>query len=64
MTINCRLCRADSKVQGLEQFDEIFTERVREADAFYDDIIPEDTTPEERLVFRDGYAGLLWTRLF
>jgi|GEM_PF-2139681 len=64
VVINCRLCHAHSEVKGLEQFEETFAERLTEADEFYNEIIPDETTPEERVIFREGYAGLLWTKQF
>jgi hypothetical protein len=45
-------------------FDRTFATRLREADAFYASRIPEATTPAERLVARQAYAGLLWSKQF
>jgi hypothetical protein len=45
-----------------ETFNEIFARRVREADEFYDALIPRKSSPEERRVARQAYAGLLWTK--
>jgi hypothetical protein len=64
VTVICRLNATDSGVSGLEGSDEVFTARIAEADQFYNDIIPEETTTEEQKVFREGYAGLLWTKQF
>ncbi|MEJ6581888.1 MAG: glucosidase [Akkermansiaceae bacterium] len=64
VVINCRLCPATSEVKGLAQFEEVFSERIKEAGEFYDEVIPEDTSPEERVIYREGYAGLLWTKQF
>ena len=35
-----------------------------EADEFYASVIPAGTTPDERNVIRQGYAGLLWSKQF
>ena len=41
-------------------FDEVFTQRIAEADEFYTATSPAQLTPTERTVMRQGYAGLLW----
>ncbi len=64
ITIHCRLCPESSEVKALEQFEETFAERIQEADEFYQTVIPENTNVEERKIFREGYAGLLWTKQF
>ena len=45
-------------------FDETFAARRREADDFYDTVIPAAATAEERHVARQAYAGLLWSKQF
>jgi hypothetical protein len=45
-------------------FDEVFRQRVAEADAFYHQVIPESLSPQARAVARQAYAGLLWTKQF
>jgi len=47
-----------------EDFDDIFALRKRECDEFYNSVIPMDASAEERLVMRQSYAGLLWTKQF
>jgi hypothetical protein len=42
----------------------IFDIRRREADEFYAEIIPASLAADERVVARQGYAGLLWTKQF
>jgi len=66
VTVRCRLnsLRETNNLVGLDHFDETFAERIEEADHFYQDIIPQGTTPEETMIFRQGYAGLLWTKQF
>ncbi len=66
VTIRCRLHAAaeTNGVKGLDQFDEVFEQRIRECDAFYDAVIPKGISPDERMICRQGYAGLLWTKQF
>src|SRR4030095_14783322 len=40
-------------------FDEIFAQRLKEADEFYNAIIPSESDDEAKTVARQGYAGLL-----
>jgi hypothetical protein len=41
-----------------------FRARQREADAFYDTVLPEGLSLEERRVARQAHAGLLWSKQF
>jgi mannosylglycerate hydrolase MGH1-like protein len=43
-------------------FDAVFAERIREADEFYDALLPRSATADERSVMRQAYAGLLWSK--
>lgn len=45
-------------------FDEVFEKRVAEADLFYQTVIPADLDDERKLVMRQAYAGLLFTKQF
>ncbi len=47
-----------------DAFDEVFTARLADADAFYRDLLPPGLGPEERLISRQGYAGLLWSKQY
>ncbi len=42
----------------------VFEERMREADAFYDSVLDASLGARERVVARQAYAGLLWTKQF
>jgi hypothetical protein len=66
ITIRCRLHheQEDNNLPGFEQFDETFEARIRETDEFYASKAPEGLTEQETLVFRQGNAGLLWTKQF
>ncbi len=66
VTIRCRL-HALNETNGLadfDGFDDTFRERVAECDDFYQNVIPGDIPGNERLICRQGYAGLLWTKQF
>lgn len=47
-----------------DEFARIFDERRAEADTFYDSVISDALTAQERQVSRQAYAGLLWTKQF
>src|SRR5512146_1599566 len=47
-----------------QDFDGIFTKRIREADEFYDSLAPEDLSADARRVQRQAFAGLLWNKQF
>ncbi len=52
-----------SDVAGALPFDEVFTQRIAEADEFYASI-SKDIGREAQRVARQGYAGLLWSKQF
>ena len=66
ITVRCRLhsTTETNGFENFEEFDEIFHQRIAESDEFYDDIIPKNISRDERLICRQGYAGLLWTKQF
>ncbi|MFO0011851.1 MAG: MGH1-like glycoside hydrolase domain-containing protein [Planctomycetota bacterium] len=45
-------------------FDAMFEQRIREADEFYEHVIPSSLTEEHRNISRQAYAGLVWTKQF
>ncbi|MBL6983748.1 MAG: glucosidase [Anaerolineales bacterium] len=47
-----------------EGFDNIFTQRIQEADNFYAAIQNPDLTADERNVQRQAFAGLMWSKQF
>jgi len=51
-------------IRGLERFDETFAERIAECEEFYQEVIPQGISDEEKRICRQGYAGLLWTKQF
>src|SRR5580704_5776810 len=46
------------------KFDATFADRIAEADAFYDARLPENFSAAEKLVARQAYGGLLWSKQF
>ncbi|MEY3395589.1 MAG: hypothetical protein RL346_1825 [Verrucomicrobiota bacterium] len=66
MVLMARLHQIDEhhEISGLDHFDQTFRERIRETDEFYDEIIPTGISDEERMICRQGYAGLLWNKQF
>jgi len=46
------------------EFDQIISERQREASEFYATVIPGSLSPDARNVMRQSFAGLLWSKQF
>jgi len=49
---------------GFDGFDRIFEQRAREADAFYEDLQRGIANPDARLVQRQAFAGMIWSKQF
>ena len=66
VVIRARMCQAElAPAEWFGQsFDQSFLQRKQEADEFYHSVIPASTTADEKLVMRQAYAGLLWTKQF
>ena len=47
-----------------KQFDEIFTNRLREADEFYKSVTPPSVSEDAARVMRQALAGMLWSKQF
>ncbi|QDT64641.1 MGH1-like glycoside hydrolase domain-containing protein [Calycomorphotria hydatis] len=47
-----------------EEFDQIFEQRRAECDEYYEASFGDESTEEEKMVLRQAYAGLLWTKQF
>ena len=45
-------------------FEEVFANRVVEADEFYNTVIPDTVDDDTRNIMRQAFAGLLWTKQF
>jgi hypothetical protein len=47
-----------------EEFDLTFKQRIREADEFYNAVLPARVSKPEKSIARAAYAGLLWSKQF
>jgi len=47
-----------------EEFDEVFADRLREADQFYKALTPPSVSKDEANVMRQAIAGMLWSKQF
>jgi len=47
-----------------KQFDEVFANRLREADEFYKSVTPPSVSEDEAQVMRQALAGMLWSKQF
>ncbi|MGB7439382.1 MAG: hypothetical protein WBR26_16005 [Candidatus Acidiferrum sp.] len=45
-------------------FDTLFSSRMKEADEFFDSRIPRRLSPDARMVVRQAYSGMLWSKQF
>src|SRR5207302_860296 len=45
-------------------FDQVFDERKKEADEFYDQVISSGVSEDERRVQRQAFAGMLWSKQY
>ena len=61
-----RLRYADRSMgaSAFTDFDQVFALRLDEADAFYDAVTPRSLGADEKRVFRQSMAGLLWSKQY
>lgn len=67
VVVRLRLKKVDDLklVSGFgEEFDNLFTIRKREADAFYECIAPTGIDDDTKAIQRQAFAGLLWSKQF
>ncbi|MEO6872255.1 MAG: glucosidase [Chthoniobacterales bacterium] len=50
--------------KGFNQFDEIFAQRIAEADEFHTALAPKSLSAEQATIQRQALAGMLWTKQF
>ena len=55
---------AEPQADPFGDFDGIFTTRITETDEFYEVLHPVQLSADERLVQRQAFAGLLWSKQF
>jgi hypothetical protein len=60
-TIRLRLSNARKQ---FDDFDEVFSKRVLEADQFFSTVIPAELSDDARMVMRQSLGGLLWSKQF
>ena len=60
VTVQMRLC--EREISTAPEFDVTFTQRIQEADAFYQTLIAPN--PVQALIQRQAFAGLLWSKQF
>jgi hypothetical protein len=63
VSIDLRLCKAEPKSGG-DQADTVIQNRKREADEFYDAVIPPTAPEDDRLIMRQALASMLWTKQY
>ena len=60
-----RFCLSDQKLPDpFADHDATFLRRIAEADELYDAVMPRELSGEERAVYRQAMAGLLWSKQF
>ena len=62
-TVRLRLS-AVLALNAFDDFDAIFEERIGDADAFYQRIMPQALSEDQRRVHRQALAGMLWSKQF
>jgi hypothetical protein len=55
---------ANPSADAFAKFDEIFADRLADANEFYDRITPSNLTEDERRVHRQALAGMLWSKQY
>jgi hypothetical protein len=53
-----------SGAEAFDNFDEVFTKRIAEADEFYAAVATDDLSEDARRVQRQALAGMLWTKQY
>ncbi len=65
--IRLRLSKGSPSQNGApfgKAFDQVFADRLSEADAFYKSVTPPSTSPDAANVMRQALAGMLWSKQF
>ena len=63
-SIFLRLCNKKVRKAFPKNFEKIFTQRKKEADEFYDSLIPVNSSADQQNIQRQAFAGLLWNKQF
>ena len=67
VVVRLRLSKTPPEQKGKPfggQFDAVFADRLREADAFYESVTPPSVSPDAANVMRQALAGMLWSKQF
>lgn len=56
-------CRSELEGEPFQNFDHILSQRQAEAEQFYD-VLDPGLSPQNRSIWRQAYAGLLWSKQF
>jgi Glycosyl hydrolase family 63 C-terminal domain len=62
-TIQLRLTKNDHE-NPFGDFDSVFNQRIEDTDSFYNEIQKEIKTEDEKLIQRQAFAGMLWSKQF
>jgi hypothetical protein len=62
--LQMRLTAEQAHPLSLQGFDQLFRDRLREADEFYTECLPKGLSEDQTRVARQAYAGLLWNKQF
>ena len=64
LKIKLRLCNDELQNPFNENFNEIFVVRKKEADEFYNALLPVNISDDDANIQRQAFAGLLWSKQF
>ena len=59
-----RLCKEMHSQPFGQNFSQIFDQRKEEADEFYNTVLPNNISAEQKLISRQALAGLLWSKQY
>jgi hypothetical protein len=64
-TVRMRLRKIETATKSrFEDFDQMMRQRTKEADDFYHLVLPQHVSDDEKLVMRQAFAGMLWSKQF
>ena len=65
MTVRMRLTKVEAgKKVSFDDFSSVMELRRKEADDFYQLVLPQHVSDDEKLVMRQAFAGMLWSKQF
>ena len=65
-TVRLRLTpnKLDTRELAFADFEDVFADRIREANEFYQTVMPKHLSHDARLIMRQAFAGMLWSKQF